>query len=107
MAAADRATTLRRICVGKRSEAERATGIAFDQPDEDLAPVAVDGDTEPVAAAILQAHGARELIRLDRAKPGGGCPGAVGILGVVARVGAEGANVRLHLLARGFLLRVL
>ena len=107
MAAADRATTLRRICVGKRLEAERATGIAFHPPDQDPAPFAVDRDTEPVAAALLQANRARELIRLDRAKPGGGCPGAVGILGVVARVGAEGANVRLHLLAGSFLLRVL
>jgi hypothetical protein len=29
------------------------------------------------------------------------------VLCVVARVGAEGENVRLHLLARSFLLRVL
>ena len=55
----------------------------------------------------IATDGADELVGLLVAEPDAGAVRAVDVLGVVAGRGAERAHVRLHLLARGLLLRVL
>ena len=89
------------------SETEYAAGVALVERDGHMLPLPVDVHDEPVAAALEATHGARELVRLLVAEPDATSVRTVNVLGVVARVGAERAHVRLHLLARSLLLRVL
>src|SRR6185503_16381973 len=89
-------TTRSRIRSG--SETEYAAGVALVERDGHTLLLPFDMHDEPVAAALEAAHGARELVSLLVAKPDAVSIRAVNVLGVVARVGAEGADVFLRLL---------
>ena len=74
------------------SETEHAAGVALVERYRRALPLPVDAHDEPVAAALDAPHGARELVRLLVAEPDAASVGAVDVLDVVARVGAERAR---------------